>query len=279
MPITATNAQRTASAKSPFPDRRGTDDPERAEDANSIVLTEEPGVARAQTFANTVTDPTTAAGALTAMFARPLFGCDVAFNDVIGAVRIQVEAIQGGNLEPAEALLMSQAVLLNAVSDEFARRAHAVLACGGSFEHLESYMRLFLRAQSQSRATVETLATLKQPTIFAKQANIANGPQQVNNTQQLGAGAVALPLRAREDRTDSPIELLKLEAHGERMDTGAARATGRGDTPLASVGTLDRPANRAGKGARGEKRVPRRRSPAAAGTSTGASAAVHVARA
>jgi hypothetical protein len=43
-------------------------------------------------------------------------------------------------------------------------------------------MRLALKAQSQCRATLETLATVKNPPVlFAKQANIANGPQQVNN--------------------------------------------------------------------------------------------------
>lgn len=39
-----------------------------------------------------------------------------------------------------------------------------------------------LKAQSQCRATLETLAAIKVgPAIFARQANIAHGPQQVNN--------------------------------------------------------------------------------------------------
>ena len=46
----------------------------------------------------------------------------------------------------------------------------------------ERLMRLALKAQGQCRATLETLAVLKgPPTLFAKQANIAAGPQQVNN--------------------------------------------------------------------------------------------------
>ena len=44
-------------------------------------------------------------------------------------------------------------------------------------------MRLALKAQGQCRATLETLATIKNPpVVFARQANIAQGPQQVNNT-------------------------------------------------------------------------------------------------
>ena len=48
----------------------------------------------------------------------------------------------------------------------------------------ETYLRLALKAQNQSRMTLETLATLKNPpVVFAKQANInqGNGNQQVNN--------------------------------------------------------------------------------------------------
>lgn len=47
----------------------------------------------------------------------------------------------------------------------------------------EINMRMALRAQNQARATAETLAAVKNPTVvFARQANIAHGPQQVNNT-------------------------------------------------------------------------------------------------
>jgi hypothetical protein len=43
-------------------------------------------------------------------------------------------------------------------------------------------MRLALKAQSQSRATVETLAAIKNPpVVYARQANFAAGHQQVNN--------------------------------------------------------------------------------------------------
>jgi hypothetical protein len=43
-------------------------------------------------------------------------------------------------------------------------------------------MRVALKAQNQCRMTLETLATVTNPrVVYAKQANIANGPQQVNN--------------------------------------------------------------------------------------------------
>ncbi len=52
-------------------------------------------------------------------------------------------------------------------------------------DHLDRYLKLALRAQSQCRATWETLAAIKNPPIvYAKQANIAQGHQQVNNAPE-----------------------------------------------------------------------------------------------
>jgi hypothetical protein len=55
-------------------------------------------------------------------------------------------------------------------------------------------MRLALKAQRQCRATIETLVMAKNPApvTFVKQANVAHGPQQVNN------GPPAEASRARE---------------------------------------------------------------------------------
>lgn len=90
-----------------------------------------------------------------------------------------------------------------------------------------------LRAQAQSRATLETLAAIKNPpAVFAGQANIAHGPQQVNNLRP----------RSRDDNP-GPIEVLEaelLEGYGERVDTEAARAAVAGNLDLAPVGTRNR---------------------------------------
>ena len=51
----------------------------------------------------------------------------------------------------------------------------------------EIYLRLALKAQAQCRTTVETLVEMKnpRPVAFVSQANISNGPQQVNNATPL----------------------------------------------------------------------------------------------
>jgi len=45
--------------------------------------------------------------------------------------------------------------------------------------HLDRYLKLALRAQSQGRSTWDALATIKRPPVmgYVRQANIANGPQ------------------------------------------------------------------------------------------------------
>jgi hypothetical protein len=97
--------------------------------------------------------------------------------------------IDGKMIRP-EAMLIAQAHSLDAIFNEFARRA--ALNMGEYLDAAETFMRLALKAQSQCRATLETLATIKNPpaVAFVKQANIAHGPQQINNGTD--------PPRARE---------------------------------------------------------------------------------
>jgi hypothetical protein len=81
-------------------------------------------------------------------------------------------------LSSCEAMLYSQALALQAI---FVNAAIRVTEQEW-FSNSEAYMRMALKAQSQCRATLETLAQIKNPAVvFARQANIAQGPQQVNN--------------------------------------------------------------------------------------------------
>ena len=65
------------------------------------------------------------------------------------------------------------------------------------------YLRVALKAQAQCRATLETLAEMKQPpTLLARQANIAHGPQQVNN--RVFAERRDAPPRRSDQKTRPP---------------------------------------------------------------------------
>ena len=159
--------------------------------------------------------------------------------------------MNAGDLSGPEALLTAQSVTLNGIFSELACRAHQA----PSVAQFETYMRLALRAQGQCRATCEALAVLKNPPVFAKQANIAHGPQQVNNSQgpqqvnNASGGERAEPPRARETRS-AQNELLEAEREprqlesGQRLDASTSNVTGTRDPALAPVGVLNRAENR-----------------------------------
>jgi hypothetical protein len=103
-------------------------------------------------------------------------------------------------------------------------------------DHLDHFLKLALRAQSQCRATWETLATVKNPPMvgYVKQANIAHGPQQVNN-------APSSPIESPRTRENQNLQNKLLEKKdGERLDTRASGATSGNDPELATVGEIDR---------------------------------------
>ena len=147
--------------------------------------------------------------------------------ELVATLCNQAKAANSGDLAHAEAMLMNQATALQSL---FARLTERGINAN-YLPQFEAFMRMALRAQSQCRATLETLAAIKNPPIvYARQANIANGPQQVNN------GAPAL--RAGE-KPIAQTELLEVK-HGERLDLGTASAAGRIDTALETLGEIDR---------------------------------------
>ncbi len=95
-------------------------------------------------------------------------------------------------------------------------------------------MRLALKAQSQCRATIESLAEIKnpRPVAFVQQANIAHGPQQVNNetTTRPGAGA---------ENQNQTNEVLEGSGNGNWLEQGTAGTGFTGDSSLATMGQGD----------------------------------------
>ena len=159
-------------------------------------------------------------------------GDTININALVDELRKQVAEVNGGNMRRPEAMLVAQAHTLDALFSNLARRSQSN-SSAGYVEAAEGYLRLALRAQSQCRATLETLATIKNPPIvYARQANVTTGPQQVNN---------GIPARARE----TEIEQSKLleQSHGERLDTGTAGAASGFDSDLAAVGAVHRAEN------------------------------------
>jgi hypothetical protein len=107
----------------------------------------------------------------------------LAKSDVSNFVKVLKEhgdAVKSGDMSLVEDMLINQATALQSL---FARMTERAMA-QDHMPNLEGFMRLALRAQNQCRATLETLAVIKNPpVVFARQANINNGGnQQVNNS-------------------------------------------------------------------------------------------------
>jgi len=132
--------------------------------------------------------------------------------------------VNAGDLSHAEAMLINQAQAMQMLSTRLIERG---LNQDG-LPQFEAFMRLGLRAQAQSRQSLETLAMLKQgPTVFARQANVAHGPQQVVN------GAPA-PL-ACAPANENPQTRLSLP-HEQRMDGRAPGGASETDQGMAAMG-------------------------------------------
>lgn len=147
---------------------------------------------------------------------------------IVEMLREQAAAVQGGDLTHAEAMLINQASALQAVFTRLCERAMEQT----HMPNLEGLMRLALRAQSQCRATIETLSAIKNPPIvYTKQANIAQGHQQVNN-------GIAEPSQAREIKNEQ--DQLSEDNHELQQDTRTSGNESKVNPTLETVGEINR---------------------------------------
>lgn len=102
----------------------------------------------------------------------------------------QVGAVLNGDLSRAEAMLITQAHTLDSMFNSLVRAAKSIEGT----PNFDQYLRVALKAQAQARATLEALSRIKNPTVaFVKQANVAQGAQQVNNYADSGDASRARP--------------------------------------------------------------------------------------
>ncbi len=151
---------------------------------------------------------------------------------LIHSLTEQTRASSDGDLKRAEVMLTTQAHTLDAIFNNLTRRA----INAEYMDNLDRYLKLALRAQSQCRATWEALATIKNAPVagYVRQANIAHGPQQVNNASAAPAGA------PRTGENPNLQNKLLEEKDGERLDPGTACPPGQADQAMATVGEVDR---------------------------------------
>ena len=143
---------------------------------------------------------------------------------IIAELQTKSAAVNSGDLRHVESMLVNQAIALQHIFLRMTVRGiHQT-----KMEHIDGFMRLALKAQNQSRATLETLASMRTPpVVYAKQANINHGNQQVNN---------GVSITPSSDEIINPQNELLKEAGYERMDTGAEIKTIVKNSTMETVG-------------------------------------------
>ena len=171
-----------------------------------------------------------------------VMGKDVELGGLIDQLRDTFTEVKGGDLHTLEAMLISQATALQTIFTSLARRA----CTQDRLPQYQTFLGLALKAQAQSRATISALVDLKYPrqATFVKQANIANGPQQVNNGAAAGADS-AQYAQARTHAEKSELEQNKLlaadhEQPGKWMDTRAPQTAERSHKTVETVAAVHR---------------------------------------
>jgi hypothetical protein len=144
-----------------------------------------PDPEKANAAAKAVLSASVNAAAVAVEYAKAPFG-EQDIGALVERLSTSIQEVWDGDTKRIEAMLYGQASALQAIFTNLARRSIAQ----EYLKQMDAHLRLALKAQSQCRATLETLATIKAgPAIFARQANIAHGPQQVNN-------GISTPIRA-----------------------------------------------------------------------------------
>ena len=202
---------------------KGKDKDKAQPDPNALRVEVQPDDNKSEKLAALATD-----GALTAITLQAYSGGgkELGVTELLAAMRKAGDETVAGELGRFERVLTNQFLTLDALFNNLAQRSGRQ----ESFKGIEVLMRLALKAQSQARATAETLSVIKNPMPYIKQANIAHGHQQVNNGQQAtGAGSFQ----------SGQNKLLEAQ-HGNTLDIGATATAGRADQALETVGAVHR---------------------------------------
>jgi hypothetical protein len=166
-----------------------------------------------------------------------IVGKDVDLVELVESLRESFDKSKDGDLSGLEQMLIGQATALQSIFTSLARRAQVQ----EYQKNLESFLSLALKAQAQSRATIQAVVELKYPrqVAFVKQANISHGPQQVNNGIASDSGLASSHAHTEKNQSQQN-KLLEDQSHERtHLDTGATTAASRSDKTLETVGAVN----------------------------------------
>lgn len=203
----------------------------------AITVSRVKGQSGEQAVAAAALSPAMNAAQVVDAYQGNILGKDLELDALIQILHNSMEDSASGNVRDLESMLIGQANALQTIFVSLAKRAqHQQYQ-----RNFESFLSLALKAQNQSRSTIQAVIDLKYPrqSTYVNQANIAHGPQQVNN--EVGA-------RKRSRKTDRNELLAGVMDGSEKMDPGATRKAKRGCQEVAAVATVHRPTKHGRKG-------------------------------
>ncbi len=200
----------------------------RKVDSDKLKVKKELDQSGPEAFANKILQPSVQA-ALSVLYYNTSVG-EIDANTLESIIHTLAESASEGDLSHSVRMLVAQAQTLDTIFNTLARRA----AKNESIQQYEMNLRLALKTQSQCRSTLEAIALIKNPQsiAFVKQANISNGPQQINNVEpalsEISKKAKNQPNKVLEDQ------------HGKRMVGRAPKATIAAHPAMEAMGSVNR---------------------------------------
>lgn len=131
---------------------------------NTLEVQQTPDETGAQAMARKLLEPHARHAVTAGAYSGKLLGSQLeppGIMDFVGHLTSATSKAEAGDLAFATQMLTAQAITLDTMFTEFARRA--ALNMGEYVSAAESYGRLAFKAQSSSRATIEALAKMHQP--------------------------------------------------------------------------------------------------------------------
>lgn len=131
---------------------------------NSLIVEQLPNQDPGEAMANTMLNPGARHGMVAAGFANGMLPSNFDQVGLVGArkmIEAEADKAKDGDLALASRMLAAQAITLDTMFTELARRGSANM--GTYIDASEKFVRMALKAQANCRMTLETLAKLHQP--------------------------------------------------------------------------------------------------------------------
>ncbi len=199
---------------------------------NSLTIVTPEGGNGDKAMSDAAIDPATQSSMTVKRFGVADYFRDTDLNSLVDTLSEQIKATNSNDLANLEGMLTGQAYALNAIFNRLTQ-----IASWNIDDHLkgaEILLKLGLRAQSQCRSTIEAISTVKNPPVmgYVKQANITQGPQQVNN-------GISQDTNPRAGEKQNPKNELLEKQDGNQLDTGTQSQAISDDSAMETLGAVN----------------------------------------